>query len=146
MQNRYMFQKPLLLFCLLVGVSWLAGSCTSPPHAASPPLLTRQWMLIQMPGFTREQLIEVKAQLNWQELPIATAQTNCYTATYQTKIRKKEIIRFSKFSTQKSPCDSLSHQIARTMPLITRYKVEGHFLTLYVHDTLAFKAIGADWD
>jgi hypothetical protein len=55
-------------------------------------------------------------------------------------------LQLSKISIRSNPCDSLSHQIARTLPLITHYKAEGHFLTLFIHDTLAFKAIAADWD
>ncbi len=127
----------------------LASACSVSKNRTAQPI-TRKWMLIQLPGFTRDQLIAAHAQIDWQDLPATAVKGGCYTATYQTEIRSRGRVRFSKLSVTTAACDTLSHQLAdtltQTMPQITTYRISGHHLTLFINDTFFILAVAADWD
>ena len=136
-------------YVVLLSFFSIAFACSVSKKQPSQ-LINRQWMLTQLPGFTREQLIATQAQLNWQDLPVTLVQAGCYSATYQTRTRNGGRIRFSKLLVKKSSCDTLSYQLestlTQTLPQVTTYKIEGHFLTLFVNDALVIRAIASDWD
>jgi heat shock protein HslJ len=113
----------------------------------------REWMLVSFDGFTKEQLVKNKAEINLTE-PIkdgkirGTAMMGCNKMFFTLKFKSKNRIEISGLGSTLMACQemNLETQFSKVFEKITRYEINGHFLTLYDEKGSQMKFIAADWD
>ncbi len=117
------------------------------------PALQRQWMLVSLDGFSRDQLIANKAEMNLTGNMMkgkiqANAYMGCNRMSFVSEFKKGGKVKFSKgVSTMKACQDmNLESYFQKKIETMTHYSIEGHFLTLSDDQGNSMKFVAADWD
>ncbi len=143
--------KKILLPLFAVLLLGLVLNCSSVPD--KDPFLQRQWMLIAFDGFSKDQLISHKAELNLtahkEKGKIqASAYMGCNRMSFISEFKKGGKVNISKgVSTMKACQDmNLEASFQKKIETMTHYSIEGHFLTLSDDHGNTMKFVAADWD
>jgi len=117
------------------------------------PSLQRQWMLISLDGFSKDQLIAHKAEMNLTAAIVdgkiqGSAYMGCNQMSFISEFKKGGKVKISKgVSTMKACQDmDLETSFQKKIETMTRYSVEGHFLILSDDHGHTMKFVAADWD
>ncbi|MCS4304475.1 META domain-containing protein [Chryseobacterium sp. BIGb0232] len=129
----------------------LVLNCSAVPD--KNPYLQRQWMLVSFAGFSKDQLIAHKAEMNLTgKLDNGKIQGNAYMGcnqmSFTSEFKKDGIVKISQgISTMKACQDmNLESSFQKKIETMTKYSVEGHFLTLSDNQGNTMKFVAADWD
>jgi len=112
--------------------------------------LKRKWMLVELQGFTKEELIQKKAYLDLTHLERGGgAKMGCNSIFFSVKLKNNHRINFSGVGSTMMYCDGnvkLEENFGKLLPTITKYQVKGHFLTLKNKNGQTMKFVAEDWD
>ena len=143
--------KKILLPLFSVLFLGLVLNCSAVPD--QNPALQRQWMLVSLDGFTKDQLVAHKAGIDLtsgiKEGKIqGSAYMGCNGMSFTSAFEKGGNVKISKgISTMKACQDmDLENAFQRKFDTMTKYVVEGHFLTLSDGKGNSMKFVAADWD
>lgn len=110
-------------------------------------------MLVSFAGFSKDQLIAHKAEMNLTgKLDNGKIQGNAYMGcnqmSFTSEFKKDGIVKISQgISTMKACQDmNLESSFQKKIETMTKYSVEGHFLTLSDNQGNTMKFVAADWD
>lgn len=141
-------------FLLIIGVFSLVSMINC---ASVRPLETRQiqrqWMLISMGNFSKEELAKNKAEINLtatlKEGKIqGTAFMGCNRMFFSTEIKTGNKINISGLGSTLMACENMAveTQFSKSFEQMSRYEIDGHFLTLSDDSGNSMKFVAADWD
>jgi heat shock protein HslJ len=143
--------KKILLPLFAVLLLGVVLNCSTVPD--KNPSLQRQWMLVSFDGFSKDQLIANKAEMNLtgsmdKGKIQASTYMGCNQMSFVSEFKKGGKVKISKgVSTMKACQDmSLETSFQKKIETMTRYSVEGHFLTLSDDKGASMKFVAADWD
>lgn len=143
--------KKILLSLFAVLFLGVALNCSSVPD--KNPSLQRQWMLVSFDGFSKDQLIANKAEMNLTGAMIdgkikGNVYMGCNQMSFIAKFKKGGKVKISKgISTTKACQDmNLETSFQKKIEAMIRYSVEGHFLTLSDDHGHTMRFVAADWD
>ncbi|QQY32893.1 META domain-containing protein [Chryseobacterium gleum] len=143
--------KKILLPLFAVLILGVVLNCSAIPD--KNPSLQRQWMLISLDGFSKDQLIAHKAEMNLTAAIVdgkiqGSAYMGCNQMSFISEFKKGGKVKISKgVSTMKACQDmDLETSFQKKIETMTRYSVEGHFLTLSDDHGHTMKFVAADWD
>lgn len=132
----------LALFTIL-----LSGiSCSSQSQL---PHYNREWMLVDFQGFTKEELVKNKANINLTQTEKGSAKMGCNGMFFSYKIKNNHQIEFSQIGSTMMHCEGnmkLEQDFGKLLPTIKHYEIKGHFLTLKNDSGQTMKFVAADWD
>lgn len=113
----------------------------------------RQWMLVSFDQFSKDQLMKNKAEIN------LTAESNngkirgtafmgCNRMFFSSEFKSKNKVEFSGVGSTLMACQEmeLETKFTKSFEKMTRYQIDGHFLTLSDDNGNQMKFIAADWD
>ncbi|KYH06165.1 heat-shock protein [Chryseobacterium cucumeris] len=110
-------------------------------------------MLISFDGFSKDQLIANKAEMNLTANRVkgkiqASVYMGCNRMSFASEFKKEGKVKFSKgISTMKACQDmNLENSFQKKIETMTHYSIEGHFLTLTDDHGNTMKFVAADWD
>lgn len=113
----------------------------------------RQWMLVSLDGFTKEELVKNKAEINLTEPAKdgkirGTAMMGCNRMFFNLEFKSKNRVRISGLGSTLMACQemNLETEFSKVFEKMTHYEINGHFLTLYDEKGSQMKFIAADWD
>ncbi|WP_431611450.1 META domain-containing protein [Chryseobacterium sp. 'Rf worker isolate 10'] len=143
--------KKILLSLFAVLLLGVVLNCSSIPD--KNPSLQRQWMLVSLDGFSKDQLIANKAEMNLTAKMIegkiqGNAYMGCNQMSFVTEFKKGGKVKISKRVGTMKACQSMELETSfqRKIETMTKYSVEGHFLTLTDENGNSMKFVAADWD
>ncbi|WP_238707404.1 META domain-containing protein [Chryseobacterium viscerum] len=143
--------KKILLPLFAVLLLGVVLNCSTIPD--KNPSLQRQWMLVSFDGFSKDQLIANKAEMNLTGSMDngkiqASVYMGCNQMSFVSEFKKGGKMKISKgVSTMKACQDmNLETSFQKKIETMTRYSVEGHFLTLSDDKGDSMKFVAADWD
>ncbi|MET3034728.1 META domain-containing protein [Chryseobacterium sp. NRRL B-14859] len=117
------------------------------------PYLQRQWMLISLDGFSKDQLIENKAEVNLTSKVTdgkiqGSAYMGCNQMSFTSEFRKGGKVKISNLVSTMKACQNMNLETSfqKKFETMTTYSVEGHFLTLSDNHGNTMKFVAADWD
>lgn len=113
----------------------------------------REWMMVSFDGFTKEQLMKNKAEINLTE-PVkdgkirGTAMMGCNRMFFTLELKSKSKVKISGLGSTLMACQDMEieDKFTKVFEKMTRYEIDGHFLTLYDDKGAQMKFIAADWD
>ncbi|OPB86210.1 META domain-containing protein [Elizabethkingia ursingii] len=115
--------------------------------------LKRQWMLVSMKEFSKDELIHAKASVNLTNREAGvkgySAFMGCNNLRFQLNEGNGNKLSVSGVSGTKMFCPNhldLENQFIALFPTMKFYSVEGHFLTLKNREGEEMKFVAADWD
>ncbi|MBV8326982.1 MAG: META domain-containing protein [Chryseobacterium sp.] len=110
-------------------------------------------MLVSFDGFTKDQLIANKAEINLTSAMDGSkiqgsAYMGCNRMSFISEFKKEGHIKISKGVSTMKACQNmdLENAFQRKFDTMTKYSVEGHFLTLSDDQGHSMKFVAADWD
>ncbi|CAM3662525.1 META domain-containing protein [Elizabethkingia occulta] len=115
--------------------------------------LKRQWMLVSMKEFSKDELIHAKASVDLTNREVGAIGYSAFMGCNNLRFRLNETngnkLSVSGLSGTKMFCPNhldLENQFIALFPTMKFYSVEGHFLTLRNIDGEEMKFVAADWD
>lgn len=143
--------KNILSFLSAFFILNLAVSCST--AKLNNQHYQREWMLVSFDGFTKEEFIKNKAEINLT-VPATdgkirgTAMMGCNRMFFTSKFKSKNKVEFSGLGSTLMACQemNLETEFTKVFEKMTRYEINGHFLTLYDDKGTQMKFIAADWD
>lgn len=115
--------------------------------------LKRQWMLVSMKEFSKDELIHAKASVDLTTKEPGTVGYSAFMGCNNLRFQLNELngnkLSVSGVSGTKMFCPNhldLENQFMALFPTMKFYSVEGHFLTLRNRDGEEMKFVAADWD
>jgi heat shock protein HslJ len=115
--------------------------------------IQREWMLVSLGSFTKADLVERKAKINLtgnlEEGKIrGEAYMGCNNMSFTAEIKNNENLKISGLLSTMKACQNmdLEEEFQKKFETMTKYVVEGHFLTLSDDKGNSMKFIAADWD
>ncbi|WP_228437482.1 META domain-containing protein [Chryseobacterium sp. 7] len=143
--------KKILLSLFAVLLLGVVLNCSSMP--AKNPSLQRQWMLVSLDGFSKDQLIANKAEMNLTANMVdgkiqGSAYMGCNQMSFVTEFKKGGKVKISKGVSTMKACQNMELETSfqKKIETMTKYSVEGHFLTLTNENGNSMKFVAADWD
>ena len=142
-------KKIIAGFVALVAIIILSN-CTSQTNV--PENTKREWMLVEFQDFTKEMMMNNKANLNLtpqNEKGKFSANMGCNSMLGSATFSSNGTVKFSDIGSTMMYCDKamdLEAAFAKELPAMTNYKVEGHYLTLSNASGKKMKFVAADWD
>ncbi|PRB83710.1 heat-shock protein [Chryseobacterium culicis] len=110
-------------------------------------------MLVSLDGFSKDQLIAHKAEMNLTANIVkgkiqASAYMGCNRMSFVSEFKKEGKVKISKgISTMKACQDmNLETSFQKKIETMTNYSIEGHFLMLSDDQGNLMKFVAADWD
>lgn len=145
-----MSSNAILKFISPLFVCLLLLQCTA---AAKPEGLNRQWMMISFKDYHKNFLVKNKASLDLSTYP-SEQQTyhafmGCNQMMVQASFGADQSVKAGEISATMRYCDdneSLEKRFISEFPAVKRFRLEGHFLTLYDDAGNEMKFVAADWD
>lgn len=141
------FVKALILMPLFI---LFFPACSSLPESSS---YQRQWMLTEMKGFTKDQLVKSKAYIDFSPTKSPknhySAYMGCNRLFLTAVFGKNQNVKFSNVGGTMMYCSEfmeLEGAFAKYLPGMTIYKISGHELLLSDGKENIMKFIAADWD
>lgn len=146
-----MRMKKILVSLFTVLFLGLVLNCSAIPD--KNPALQRQWMLISLDGFSKDQLIANKAEINligkMEDGKIqGSAYMGCNRMSFALEFKKGGKVKISNGVSTMMACQNMELEISfqKKFDTMTKYTVEGHFLTLSDEKGNTMKFVAADWD
>ena len=115
--------------------------------------IRREWMLVSFGSFSKDQLIKNKAGIN------LTAKTEngkiqggafmgCNKMFFTSEFKNNGKVKISGVGSTLMACENmdLETSFAKSFETMTKYSVEGHFLTLSDDKGHSMKFVASDWD
>ncbi|WP_265132100.1 META domain-containing protein [Chryseobacterium oranimense] len=126
-------------------------NCSAVPE--KNPALQRQWMLVSFDQFSKEELIRNKAGINLTDTMEkgrikGSAHMGCNSIFFTSEFKNGGKVKISGVGSTLKACQNMELETAftRKFDKMTRYSIEGHFLTLSDDSGNAMKFVAADWD
>ncbi|WP_276877369.1 META domain-containing protein [Chryseobacterium joostei] len=143
--------KKILLSLFAVLFLGLALNCSAVPD--KNPYLQRQWMMISFGGFSKEELVANKAEVNltgkMENGKIqGSAFMGCNRMSFTFEFKKDGKVKISQGVSTMKACQNMSLEASfqKKLETMTKYTIEGHFLTLSDDNGNSMKFVAADWD
>jgi len=112
----------------------------------------RKWMLVEYKDFSKPELVKLEAYMDLTKIADApnryTAKMGCNGMFFTSEFNDGKA-KFSGLGSTMMYCDGrmkLEESFGKTLPTMTQYKIEGHFLTLSNVEGQKMKFVAADWD
>ncbi len=119
----------------------------------NPDQYQRQWMLTSLNGFSRDFLVSKRAQLDLSPTKSAPNQfrafMGCNDLGVTAEFKKNNTVKFGDFMSTKMYCEDnkgLEKTFINMIAKMTKYKIDGHQLTLSDGKGNEMKFVAADWD
>ena len=111
-------------------------------------------MLTHFQDFTKQNLVKLNAHIDLSQHDGQnaryTAKMGCNNLFYKAKFSNDGKVKFSDVGSTMMMCDEdamkLEDAFTKTLPSITSYKIEGHFLILSNNAGESIKLLEEDWD
>ncbi|PWN68732.1 META domain-containing protein [Chryseobacterium phosphatilyticum] len=110
-------------------------------------------MLVSFDNFTKDQLIAQKAEVNltakMEDGKIqGSAYMGCNQMSFITEFKKNGKVKISQGVSTMKACQDMTLETAfqKKFDTMTKYSLEGHFLTLSDDNGNSMKFVAADWD
>lgn len=117
------------------------------------PHYQREWMMVSMDAFTKQQLIDNKAGINLTGEKIGnqvkgTAKMGCNSIFFLFELKNSGKIKISGVGSTMMACENmeLENAFMKNFENMNRYKIDGHRLTLSDPNGNEMKFVAADWD
>lgn len=117
------------------------------------PFIQREWMLVSFNDFTKDQLIKNKAGINLTTKKEGNkirggAFMGCNRMFFTAEFKNNGKVEISGLGSTMMACQNMDLETAfsKKIEKITKYSLEGHFLTLYDDSGNKMKFVAADWD
>lgn len=143
--------KKILLPLLTVLFLGLMFNCSAVPD--KNPYLQRQWMMVSFDGFSKDQLIAHKAEINLtgkteKGKMYGNAYMGCNQMAFTSEFKKDGTVKITQGVSTLKACQNMDLETAfqKKFETMTKYSVEGHFLTLSDNQGNKMKFVAADWD
>ncbi|MCJ7934122.1 MAG: META domain-containing protein [Chryseobacterium sp.] len=143
--------KKILLSLFTVLLLGAVFNCSAVPD--KNPSLQRQWMLVSFNGFTKDQLIDHKAEIDLKSRLEngkiqGSAYMGCNRMSFTSEFKKGGKVKISNGASTAKACENMELEAAfqKNFDSMTKYSVEGHFLTLSDEHGNSMKFVAADWD
>lgn len=143
--------KKILLSVFTVLLLGLILNCST--VQVKSPHIQREWMLISFGNFTKNELVENKAGINLtadQENGKirGSAFMGCNNMFFTSEFKNKGKVEISGVGGTMKACQNmnLEDSFSKSFQNMTKYSVEGHFLTLSDDQGNTMKFVAADWD
>ncbi|WP_165826529.1 META domain-containing protein [Chryseobacterium oncorhynchi] len=143
--------KKILLSLFAVLFLGLALNCSAVPD--KNPYLQRQWMMISFDGFSKEQLVANRAEINltakMENGKIqGSASMGCNQMSFTSEFKKAGKVKISQGASTMKACQDMSLETSfqKKFETMTKYTIEGHLLTLSDDSGNSMKFVAADWD
>jgi heat shock protein HslJ len=140
------------ILMLLLGISFLGINlnCSSIPEKKTS--LQREWMLVSFGNFNKDLMVKNRAGINLTSKIEAGkikggAFMGCNKMFFTAEIKNNRI-KISRLGSTMMACQDtkLEDAFSRSIEKVTKYSVEGHFLTLSDDRGEVMKFVAADWD
>ncbi|ASW75246.1 heat-shock protein [Chryseobacterium piperi] len=138
----------LLLGILFLGINLNCSSVPEKNHA-----LQREWMLVSFGNFSKDLMVKNKARINLnskiEDGKIrGGAFMGCNKMFFTAQFKNNGRIKISGLGSTMMACQDMKLEAAfgRSFERITKYSVEGHFLTLSDDKGMVMKFVASDWD
>lgn len=143
--------RKILLSVFAVLLLSLIFNCST-AQVKSPPI-QREWMLVSFGNFTKNELVKDKAGIN-----LTAAQENgkirgnafmgCNNMFFTSAFKNNGKVEISGVGGTMKACQNmeLETEFSKSFQNMTKYSVEGHFLTLSDDHGNSMKFVAADWD
>ncbi len=142
------FKKTTFLLALSLFLVW---SCQVKKNTKSH--YQRQWMLVSFQDYSKDFLMKNKAELNLSqsdpENPQFSAYMGCNQMMVSGEVKGNSKIKLEVTGVTMQFCEGnmdLERKFIASLPTMSRYKIEGHFLTLSDEKGNTMKFVAADWD
>ena len=135
----------LIIFC-----SFLLLNCA--PKMATSENVKKEWMLVEFKDFTKEMMMQNKANLNLGGEVVPgkfSANMGCNGMFGQATFNADGSVEFSEVGMTMMYCDKgmdLESAFSKALPMMTKYSIKGHFLTISDDKGNKMKFVAADWD
>lgn len=143
--------KKIIISFIAVFTLLLLANCTT--QNTVPENTQREWMLVEFQNFSKESMMNSRAQLNLTKNADApgkfSANMGCNNIFGDIKFSGNGMVKFSQIASTEMYCDKamdLEAAFTKELPNMTNYKVEGHYLTLTGSNGAKMKFVAADWD
>ena len=143
-------QKIIAVLLFSVGILFLQNCSTKSLVSEN---INRQWMLIEFQDFPRDLMVKNRANM---DMSLTKTNPNQYGATmgcnkmfFGAKFNSNGTVKFSDIGSTMMYCEGnmdLESAFTKFLPTMTKYKVEGHHLTLSNDKGERMKFVAADWD
>lgn len=126
------------------------GNCAATTKA--PENTSREWMLVEFQDFSKEMMMTNKAKLDLSSIQVPgkfAAHMGCNNMFGNVSFTSNGSVKFSNVGATMMYCENrmdLEAAFGKELPQMTRYKVEGHYLTLTDPKGNQMKFVAADWD
>lgn len=150
--------KKILLPVFAVLLLSTVSNCTSTTVQNSQDTtknhqIQREWMLVSFDNFTKPDLVKNKAKIdltaNIENGKIrGGAFMGCNNMFFSSEFKPDGSVKISGVGSTMMACPDmkLEDSFSKTFKNMTKYKIEGHFLTLMDEKGISMKFIAADWD
>ncbi|WP_107928546.1 META domain-containing protein [Neisseria animaloris] len=111
--------------------------------------LKRVWMLSGLEGFTRQQLVAARAEMDLRTLPRVNAYMGCNRLMLSAGSVTDEKISFGNVASTRMYCDknmALEQAFAERIEGTFTYRIEGHKLVLRDASGREMHFVAQDWD
>ena len=140
-------------FILLITFALLLFSCKVREQKVLPKELQREWMMVEFRDFKKDELVGLKAGIQFSDSEkkeiVLSGFAGCNRVFATVKFSGKEDVEFTKTSSTEKFCANkmnVENEFLKALPNITKYKIDGHFLTFYNKTGEEIKFIASDWD
>lgn len=117
------------------------------------PHIQRQWMLVSLEGFSKDDLIKNKTEINLTAKSEngkirGSAYMGCNRMFFTSEFKNNGKVKISGLGSTMMACQNMNLETSfqKKFEKMNNYSVEGHFLTLSDDSGNAMKFIAADWD
>lgn len=146
--------KSFKVILMVIFTSVLMMNCTSRKTLAETENgIQREWMMVSFKDYPKEKLTKYQAKINLipnAETPDQySAKMGCNNMFFSAKMMSGNKIEFSQVGSTRMYCQDmmdLESDFGKMLPLMTEYKINGHFLTLSDGKGNEMKFVAADWD
>lgn len=143
--------KKILLSVFAVLFLGLVLNCST--VQIKDPHIQREWMLVSFGNFTKNELVENKASINLtankEKGKIrGSAFMGCNNMFFVSEFKNHGKVKISGVGSTMKACQNmnLETRFSKSFQNMTKYSVEGHFLTLSDEKGNSMKFVAADWD
>lgn len=142
--------KNLLYTLTAVLVLFFLANCVPQPKVSEN--INREWMLVEFREFQKEFLVKNKARLDLTQQKQAgrfAANMGCNSMFGHVKFGSGGNIKFADVGSTMMYCEKnmdLESAFGKALPAMTRYEIQGHYLTLSDDKGNKMKFVAADWD
>ncbi|SFI30390.1 META domain-containing protein [Halpernia frigidisoli] len=146
--------KNFKIILTFIFAGFLLGNCSSQKqNSESDQNLRHEWLFVSFQNFSKEKLVKSEAKINLnirsENKDQYSAKMGCNSLFFTAKIKSGNKIEFSQVGGTKMYCEGmmdLESAFGKALPMMTSYKVDGHYLTLSDGKGNEMKFLAADWD